>query len=622
MVKKCILAVALALLAGVGMSTATMPAFAAEADAPQIISDIVEVEVNGATEFIFTPEATGYWSFRTSDNGGSDPYLWIRNMYGMLIASDDDGGDGLNSHIVVHLVEGADYIVEAGFFWGTAGSYTLTVYMVDRFVPPVPTWQRSAPSLPAPPLSLGAGTFTLGSSQNELFFTPDTTGLWTFEAYPIQYMFIGDPLSNTIAWLDLWDSRQDGGTITVYLVAGVQYLIDVSSWWGEEYTLSISLADEFVPWMPVDEMAAMGFVMEIDEYAPQLPGEGGTLTVQNVSQFSFVPDSTGPWVVDLQAANRNADVILLLSDTYLSFFGVDDGWGRHDFAMYLAEGVTYTIWIFEEERWSRVQPYTGSVTITISPLDPETFNEAGDWDWESMLAEWDVEWDAEWGIAWEPRADTDTAMVDTLEMTIPPAGGRVEATQLSSFFTFTPNNTGTWTIQSSANMSFFGIADESGSFWLEADQSGVITINLAAGVEYTIFAFPIGSASVGELFVTPYHEIQYFDATGAATRHVHRETEFTFVPDETGLWVIRTHDNGNSDPYLWLLDAGGNVLAEDDDGSDGLNAIIKIELTAGTVYTIRAGFFADSAGRYQLTVSRLDVNGQALERLPSPRVNG
>jgi hypothetical protein len=290
--------------------------------------------------------------------------------------------------------------------------------------------------------------------------------------------------------------------------------------------------------------------------------------------------------------------------------------------MYLAEGVTYTIWIFEEERWSRVQPYTGSVTITISPLDPETFSEAGDWDWESMLAEWDMEWDAEWSITWEPRVDTDTAMVDTLEMTIPPAGGRVEATQLSSFFTFTPSSTGTWTIQSSANMSFFGIADESGSFWLEADQSGVITINLAAGVEYTIFAFPIGSASVGELFVTPYHEIQYFDAAGVATRHVHRETEFTFVPDETGLWVIRTHDNGSSDPYLWLLDAGGNILAEDDDGSDGLNAIIKIELTAGTVYTIRAGFFADSAGRYQLTVSRLDVNGQALERLPSPRVNG
>ena len=79
--------------------------------------------------------------------------------------------------------------------------------------------------------------------------------------------------------------------------------------------------------------------------------------------------------------------------------------------------------------------------------------------------------------------------------------------------------------------------------------------------------------------------------------------EISFTPSRSGVWVLRTADNGDSDPTLALKAPGGLQIAEDDDSAGGYNALIISELNAGTAYTIVAGFYADGDGAFTLIVT-------------------
>jgi len=574
MFKYCILAVAFTLLTCLGVT-----AVSAE-ESPQIISEVVTVQVTEATEFIFTPAATGYWSFRTSDNEG-DPRLWIRNMYGVQIATDDDSGGNLNAHIVVHLVEGVDYIVEAGFFGGGTGSYTLSVNMVDRFVRP--TRPMEVIEIPGE-----GGTVELEWWNDRLSFTPNTTGLWAFDLSYIEFIEITDPFWNNIAWVYFWDSDYHEGVFTVHLVESVEYRLNLqSSWHADYYAITVSLSDVPIPWFPIDVFAEYGFHIDLNANFVQIPGSGGELSVQDTAGFSFVPDYTGAW--SFATSGTGSDIILILSDEHVSFFAYGDWWSDNGITMYLSEDARYFIWVLEEAAWDYLPLYSGSFTLTVSPTSVEIGGGA-------------------------------TSASSQLPA-ISPGGGIQEVSWDNFGFSFTPATTGTWTIQAGPYVDHLEISDASHSFWIAANRDGVITVDLAAGVEYFIYAelWWWGDHTCS-IFVTQHYVINHFNSDAATTRHVIRESEFNFIPDQTGMWVIRTFANGNSDPLLQLLDIQGNVIAEDDDGSDGLNAIIKMELTAGQVYTIRAGFFAGSTGRYQLSVSRLLFAEQEFPRLESPAV--
>ncbi|MBI3411980.1 MAG: PPC domain-containing protein [Planctomycetes bacterium] len=58
------------------------------------------------------------------------------------------------------------------------------------------------------------------------------------------------------------------------------------------------------------------------------------------------------------------------------------------------------------------------------------------------------------------------------------------------------------------------------------------------------------------------------------------------------------------DPYLYLKDAGGKLLAEDDDGGEGLNSKIVFECKKSGTYQIIASSFQESGiGDYTLEVA-------------------
>jgi hypothetical protein len=84
------------------------------------------VQVNGTTTFIFTPNRSATWEFLTHTNVG-DPYLELYDSNGVMLAFNDDGGEGLNSFISMYLLAGETYVINARFWSTGTGSYTLTV---------------------------------------------------------------------------------------------------------------------------------------------------------------------------------------------------------------------------------------------------------------------------------------------------------------------------------------------------------------------------------------------------------------------------------------------------------------------------------------------------------------
>ena len=93
-------------------------------------------------------------------------------------------------------------------------------------------------------------------------------------------------------------------------------------------------------------------------------------------------------------------------------------------------------------------------------------------------------------------------------------------------------------------------------------------------------------------------------------------TEIRFKPGESGVWDIRTADNGNSDPLILLLDQYDEVMYYNDNGEADmhdhyideeidLNAIITTYLEAGITYTIEVRVYTDddSIGSCTLIVS-------------------
>ncbi|RIV93409.1 hypothetical protein D2V17_00150 [Aurantiacibacter xanthus] len=62
-------------------------------------------------------------------------------------------------------------------------------------------------------------------------------------------------------------------------------------------------------------------------------------------------------------------------------------------------------------------------------------------------------------------------------------------------------------------------------------------------------------------------------------------------------------DSSGLDPYLTLRDASGKTLAQNDDGGEGLNALLRYVMTGNETYTIVASGLGDSAGGYSLRVA-------------------
>jgi serine/threonine protein kinase len=201
-----------------------------------------------------------------------------------------------------------------------------------------------------------------------------------------------------------------------------------------------------------------------------------------------------------------------------------------------------------------------------------------------------------------------TLRMSSLTGSIPSEGGSVQVSE-STDYTFTPNRTGLWTFRTSENGNsdpYLWIYDSNGNLLSQNDDGGpgrnaVINQQLTAGTQYTVRAGFSGTGS-GSYTLTMSSLTGIISNEGGSVQ-VSEITDFTFTPNRTGFWTFRTSENGNSDPYLWIFDSSGSLLSQNDDGGSGRNALINQQLTAGTQYIIRAGFSGTGSGVYTLTAN-------------------
>ncbi len=91
------------------------------------------INTSGDHDWFAITLAPGSYAFTlTATSGGVDPYLYLRNSSGALLASNDDSG-GLNSRIVFQVTTAGTYYLDAGAFGTTTGGYTLAA---QTYVPP------------------------------------------------------------------------------------------------------------------------------------------------------------------------------------------------------------------------------------------------------------------------------------------------------------------------------------------------------------------------------------------------------------------------------------------------------------------------------------------------------
>jgi len=541
-------------------------------DAEVTLPNTVSVTVSDETFFTFTPNVTGYWTFITSDNAGTAPNLRITNHYGHTLAN-DSGTLGNNSIIKLHLVEGAPYIVHAR--GGGSGDFTLSVFVSDVF-------ERPIRYVPAPVEIPGEGGFVRGMGGRMLYsFTPEESGFWIFDASSTGTYIeieISDTEGNFIAGNILdWDPEFYA---VVRLIGGVEYVIRGWACWEGMYTLEISPTDTFEPWLDWAALASLGVTLDFDAEMIEVPYYGGDILVETDTHFTFTPEETGLWVIGFD--EDTWDVFMIITDTYGSFIMPIEtfNWWQTEVYFMLEGGVEYILWA--SSWWDGNFPFY----FTIQPVGEDFDIDNGQ--------DGDLDWGNDWDIA-QPRWDG---------RRISSSGGNVRLGN-DNVFLFTPEEMGSWSFQltdDSGSWLELSVTDMPSSFWINDWNHAIISMHLDPSTDYVIEAFSGWGAENTTLHVSPTYEMRLSGSQTHAARRITRETEFAFTPETTGYWLIyTTNPTGATDPMLWLHDEKGTVVAHDDDGGNGLNAMIKMRLQAGHSYTIRAGFFA-GAGEYLLHV--------------------
>jgi hypothetical protein len=198
------------------------------------------------------------------------------------------------------------------------------------------------------------------------------------------------------------------------------------------------------------------------------------------------------------------------------------------------------------------------------------------------------------------------------EVMIIPESGGIMIVNGDTYFSFSPEETGMWvffTDENSDSDPYIMILDSYDNVIAYDDDSAgnlnaFIMSYLKSDVEYRIFVGFINSPQGSCLLFIVNYEIAHLPDDGGDTI-VDEDTAFLFTPESSGLWEFRTSDNGISDPVLSIFDSDGNIVAEDDDSGDGLNAHIIVQLEADITYIVHARYFMESSDDFLLIIKKI-----------------
>jgi len=192
---------------------------------------------------------------------------------------------------------------------------------------------------------------------------------------------------------------------------------------------------------------------------------------------------------------------------------------------------------------------------------------------------------------------------------LPGAGGEMGVSNPSEY-TFTPNRTGLWVLHTANNGDStpnLAIYTSDGNYISHDDSMGGMMTNnaklvvyLSEGTQYIVVAAFTGSDTGRcSIVVKPPQEIPSSGGNLNATA----PQGYLFTPNQSGVWTFRTSNNGRYDPLLTIYDSSGIIIGTDDDSGGDSNAMISIELVAGELYDVYAGFHWLAPAQYTISVT-------------------
>ena len=188
--------------------------------------------------FYFIPQATGFYSFETSDNGTSDPYLELYSPMQERLWTGNDMAGSKNAGIIYHFTAGEKYYLVAGCKNNEIGAFSLS--LTDNVLS----------NYPASQIGNGGTKYAHYSSpykRNILKLVPTVSAWYTIKNVPNNLDFhtwLYDTDGNLIG-----ESEENNADVFQHLTAGNQYYI-VVSYNGSEpdfYGTTVTLAPPVQP---------------------------------------------------------------------------------------------------------------------------------------------------------------------------------------------------------------------------------------------------------------------------------------------------------------------------------------------------------------------------------------
>lgn len=312
-----------------------------------------------------------------ASNGALDSLLTVYDSDGNVVAQNDDSQGTLNSLLLINVVAGKTYYIQAGAYSTSTGAYTLSVDAYEDDAPN--TQQPDNPSIPLLDVepTQQTGTIEVSGDVDYHQFVAPTTGTLTLRmdntpggTFIDSFLQVFDD-----AGLGLVQNDDSGGTL------GSQVSFDVVA--GQTYFVRAS-ASPFA----TTALAAGGYRLLFapitpppDDYADDLAGAATlTLSPQNaVTQlgtieqaddtdyFRFTAPTDRMYVIRLARQTGNLDCILTLCDAAGNLLALnDDSDGRTDsrIQLWLNAGETYYL------RASSFGTSTGGYRLMIHPANP------------------------------------------------------------------------------------------------------------------------------------------------------------------------------------------------------------------------------------------------------------
>ena len=189
---------------------------------PEIPGNGGEVRITEPAEVIFTPDESGFWMIYTTDNGASDPAIYIYDPSGVMLDYDDDSSENYNALLVMVLEEGVPYSIRVDFYDDDYCECTL----VAELAPFAPEQDiGDADVIP------GYGGHVWVSNETDFIFTPERSGIWEIRT---SYNDDCDPYLILFEYPDEYIIYDDDGAgdlnslIQIYLESGRTFVINAS----------------------------------------------------------------------------------------------------------------------------------------------------------------------------------------------------------------------------------------------------------------------------------------------------------------------------------------------------------------------------------------------------------